>query len=74
MRLLALFIQINGMISLMNELILSFLIIAFAFTGLAIGLIFKNQPIKGSCGGMANLEDGSTCEICGSSDPQSCKD
>ena len=35
----------------MNELILSFLIIAFAFTGLAVGLIFKNQPIKGSCGG-----------------------
>ena len=33
----------------MNELILSFLIIAFAFTGLAVGLIFKNQPIKGSC-------------------------
>ena len=32
----------------MNELILSFLIIAFAFTGLAVGLIFKNQPIKGS--------------------------
>ena len=41
----------------MNELILSFLIIAFAFTGLAVGLIFKNQPIKGSCGGMANLKD-----------------
>ena len=58
----------------MNELILSFLIIAFAFTGLAIGLIFKNQPIKGSCGGMANLDDRSTCEICGRSDPQSCKE
>jgi len=58
----------------MNELILSFLIVAFAFTGLAVGLIFKNQPIKGSCGGMANLEDGSTCEICGRSDSQSCRD
>ena len=58
----------------MNELILSFLIIAFAFTGLAVGLSFKNQPIKGSCGGMANLKDGSTCEICGRSDPENCKD
>ena len=47
----------------MNELILSFLIIAFAFTGLAVGLIFKNQPIKGSCGGMANLDEGSACEL-----------
>ena len=44
------------------------------FTGLAIGLIFKNQPIKGSCGGMANLDEGSACEICGRTDPQSCKD
>ena len=58
----------------MNELILSFLIIAFAFTGLAVGLIFKNQPIKGSCGGMANLDEGSACVICGRADPQSCKD
>ena len=58
----------------MNELILSFLIIAFAFTGLAVGLIFKNQPIKGSCGGMANLDEGSACEICGRTDPQSCTD
>ena len=58
----------------MNELMLFLLIVAFAFTGLAIGLIFKNQPIKGSCGGMANLEDGSACEICGRSDSQSCRD
>ena len=57
----------------MNELLLSFLIIAFAFTGLAIGLIIKNQPIKGSCGGMANLDDGSVCEICGRSDSDNCK-
>tara|TARA_A200000113_G_C8869595_1_gene356034 strand:- start:2507 stop:2683 length:177 start_codon:yes stop_codon:yes gene_type:complete len=58
----------------MIELILSFLIIAFAFTCLAVGLIFKNQPIKGSCGGMANLKDGSTCEICGRSDLENCTD
>ena len=57
----------------MNELLLSFLIIAFAFTGLAIGLIIRNQPIKGSCGGMANLDDGSVCEICGRPDPDNCK-
>ena len=57
----------------MNELLLSFLIIAFAFTGLAIGLIIINQPIKGSCGGMANLDDGSVCEICGRSNPDNCK-
>ena len=53
---------------------LSFFIILIAFFGFAIGLIFKNQPIKGSCGGMANLDEGSACEICGRTDPQSCKD
>ena len=58
----------------MNELLLSFLIILIAFFGIAIGLIFRNQPINGSCGGMANLENGSTCDICGRTDPQNCKD
>jgi len=69
-----LYILINGMIYFMSELILSFLLIVFAFTSLAIGLIFKNQPIKGSCGGIANLENGSNCEICGRSDPENCKE
>ena len=58
----------------MSELFLSFLIILIALFGIAIGLIFRNQPIKGSCGGMANLENGSTCDICGRTDPQNCKD
>jgi hypothetical protein len=58
----------------MSELFLSFLIILIAFFGFAIGLIFRNQPIKGSCGGMENLENGSTCDICGRTDPQNCKD
>ena len=58
----------------MSELFLSFLIILIAFFGIAIGLIFRNQTIKGSCGGMANLENGSTCDICGRTDPQNCKD
>ena len=53
----------------MNEFILGFIIMSVAFIGLAIGLIIKNQPIKGSCGGIANLTDGSTCDICGRSDP-----
>ena len=56
----------------MNEIIIAFLIIALAFAGLSIGLILRNQPIKGSCGGMANLQDGSACEICGTTDPNSC--
>lgn len=57
----------------MNELLLGFIIISFSFIGLALGLIFRSQPIKGSCGGMANLEEGAECQICGRSDPTTCK-
>ena len=56
----------------MNEIIIAFLIIGLAFAGLSIGLILRNQPIKGSCGGMGNLQDGSSCEICGATDSNSC--
>ncbi|RZO20637.1 MAG: (Na+)-NQR maturation NqrM [SAR86 cluster bacterium] len=56
----------------MSTFISAFIIISLAFLGLAIGLILKNQPIKGSCGGMANLDEGSECQICGRTDPQSC--
>ena len=57
----------------MNELLLGFIIISFSFIGLALGLILRSQPIKGSCGGMANLEEGAECQICGRSDPTTCK-
>ena len=56
----------------MITFISAFIVIGLAFLGLAIGLILKNQPIKGSCGGMANLDEGSECQICGRTDPQSC--
>ena len=56
----------------MSTFISAFIIICLAFLGLAIGLILKNQPIKGSCGGMVNLDEGSECQICGRTDPQSC--
>ena len=56
----------------MSEAILAFLIITISFIGISIGLIIKNQPIKGSCGGMANLKEGAECQICGRSDPTAC--
>ena len=58
----------------MSELILGFLIIVLAFIGLAVGLIFRIQLIKVSCGGIANLDSGGECQICGRTDPQSCND
>lgn len=42
-------------------------IFALAIAGMAVGVIFSNRAIKGSCGGLANMpgQDGkSICELC----------
>ena len=49
----------------MIEFLAVVLLIAVSFIGIAIGVLLKNKPISGSCGGMANLEDGAPCKICG---------
>ena len=48
---------------------LSIIILGLAIFGLSIGVIFDNQPIQGSCGGIGADED---CTICGG-DPQKCE-
>lgn len=53
--------------------LLAFLVLALVMTGMAVGVIFSNKPIKGSCGGMANLGIKDTCEICGGV-PEKCED
>ncbi len=43
------------------------LVFGIALAGMSIGVIFKRQPIKGSCGGLASMpdQDGkSACELC----------
>ena len=57
----------------MIEFISIFLLIAFSFTAIAIGVIVKNKPISGSCGGMANFEDGAPCQICGRTTTGGCE-
>ena len=49
----------------MFEFIAGFLVVATSFTLIATGLILKNRPVVGSCGGLANIEEGASCEICG---------
>ena len=60
------------MILFMSDIFLGFMVIALSFIGLALGLIMRNQPIKGSCGGMSNLEEGAPCQICGRTDTEVC--
>ena len=57
---------------IMNELLIAFLIVSISFVGLSIGLLTRNQPIKGSCGGLANLDDGAECQICGKTNSDIC--
>ena len=49
----------------MATFILAFLFIAFMVAAMAVGVIVKGKPIKGSCGGMAALNMDTACDICG---------
>ena len=57
----------------MTIFILSFIVIALLVSGMAVGVIFANKPIKGSCGGMAALGIDTSCDICGG-DPRKCEE
>lgn len=49
----------------MATIILSFILLGLVMTGMAIGVILKGKPIKGSCGGIGALGMGAACDICG---------
>ncbi len=45
--------------------LLAFLLLLLVVTGMAVGVIFSNKPIKGSCGGLSAVGIDGECEICG---------
>ena len=57
----------------MAELILTLVILGLIIAAMAIGVIFQNKPITGSCGGVGAAlgEEDYTCDICGG-DPNKC--
>ena len=57
----------SGGSSILPVFLATFLIFCLMVLGMAVGAIFNNKPVTGSCGGLANMtnEDGeSVCGIC----------
>ncbi|WP_339735413.1 (Na+)-NQR maturation NqrM [uncultured Gimesia sp.] len=50
---------------MMTTVLFALGIFVLAFAGMAVGVIFSNRCIKGSCGGLANLEGAEDCSQCG---------
>lgn len=57
----------------MVTLLLSFVILTLVVSAMAVGVILRGKPIKGSCGGIAALGMGQACDICGG-DQKKCDD
>lgn len=52
----------------MLTIVLSVIVFAILVAGMAVGVIFANKPIAGSCGGLNTLGMKENCEICGGDD------
>ncbi len=49
----------------MATVLLTMVIMVVLVAGMAVGVIFGREPIKGSCGGLNNAGVEGECEICG---------
>ncbi|KUJ84871.1 (Na+)-NQR maturation NqrM [Microbulbifer flavimaris] len=54
----------------MTVYIFAFVAVALVIAGMAVGAIFQNKPLKGSCGGLNTLGLKENCEICGGDDDE----
>ena len=49
----------------MTPILVAFAVMLLIVAAMAVGVIFANKPIKGSCGGMAAVGLDGACDICG---------
>ena len=52
----------------MTIMLITFCTFLVLIAAMAVGVIFANKPIKGSCGGLSNLGLKDSCVICGGGD------
>ena len=45
--------------------LMTFLVLLLIIAAMSVGIFFRKKPISGACGGLANLEPGRECELCG---------
>ena len=58
----------------MSELLVAFLIFGLVMAAMAVGVIFSNRTIKGSCGGLGSLAAKVGLPLCEcDGDPELCK-
>ncbi|MCX2981419.1 (Na+)-NQR maturation NqrM [Halieaceae bacterium IMCC14734] len=57
----------------MMTFVFTFLFFLLVVASMAVGVIFSNKPIKGSCGGMGAIGLDTSCDICGGN-PQVCEE
>ncbi|MCW7552095.1 (Na+)-NQR maturation NqrM [Endozoicomonas gorgoniicola] len=54
----------------MTTMLVTFCVFLALIAMMAVGVIFSNKPIKGSCGGLSTLGLKDGCVICGGGDKQ----
>ena len=57
----------------MATMLVSFFLMLSIVTAMAVGVIFKQKPIAGSCGGLSAVGIEGDCEICGGN-PDKCEE
>ncbi len=48
----------------MATFLIAFIVLVLVVAGMAIGAVFRNKPITGSCGGLNAIEGADHCIVC----------